>query len=150
MSTDWLVIQSFQHDQDILSAINILSIHTKLELAGVLDEKRAEAANQAREKLASFFQQLEAMLQEAGETGAEPVLGTNLRLRQLVTNFTAAKRDRTRFRSALFRNTLPYAQQLLYSNERSDKQSVLRCLEELRMLIEQHIHDDAVRILGET
>ena len=149
MSTNWLAIQSFQHDQDVLSAINILSIDIKLELAGVLDEKRAKAANQARDKLASFFQQLEAMLQEAGKTGSEPLLGTNLRLRQLVANFSAAKRDRTRFRSALFRSSLSHAQQLLYSTNETAKRSLLQCLEELRILLEEHIHGDAVRILGE-
>ncbi len=150
MSTEWLAIQSFQHDQDVLTAINTLSIHIKLELAGFLDDKRTEVANEARSKLSSFLKELETIVPEPGQTVAEPVLGTDPRLRQLAKNFTAAKRDRSRFRSILFRDTLSHAQQLLYSNEKADQELLIKCLEELRMLVEEHIYADTVRILGET
>jgi hypothetical protein len=74
MSTEWLSIQSFQYDQDLLTAINTLSIHVKLNLLGETDEKRLEAAQLARQKLDAFFRKLEPIIQEAeqAETGEHP------------------------------------------------------------------------------
>jgi hypothetical protein len=149
MSTQWLAIQSFQYDQDLLAAINTLSIHTKLELAGVADSERIEAAKQAREKLTSFFRELEVIvpLAEQGET--TPLLGTTPRLRQLVKSFTAARGNSHQFRSVLFRDKLSHAQQLLYSDKPEDKQALVQCLEELRTLVEEHVDTDAAQIFGE-
>ena len=56
MSSDWLNIQSFQQSQELLSAINTLSIHRKLTDKGYHDTNRKEAAEQAAETLISFFQ----------------------------------------------------------------------------------------------
>lgn len=150
MSTEWSAIQSFQYDQDILTAINTLSIHIKLNLAGIADEKRSEAAQQAQEKLSNFLRELEGIVQDAEQAETEPLLGIEPRLRQFAKNFVAAKRDRQRFRSNLFRDTLPHVHRLLHSNERADRQALIQCLEELRTLLEEHIHVDSVRILGKT
>ena len=40
MSIQWLVVQSFQSSQYLLAAINALSIHLKLEAAGLSDQNR--------------------------------------------------------------------------------------------------------------
>src|SRR2546428_660527 len=58
MKAHWLVVQSFQQSQDLLDAINTLSIHTKLELAGVRDEQRADPAEDARRKIDNFLKEL--------------------------------------------------------------------------------------------
>jgi hypothetical protein len=149
MSVQWLAVQSFQHSQDILSAINTLSIHLKLESAGIKDEARAQQAAAARGKLVTFLAELEPMVSEAENDEAKPVVGADPRLRQLAKSFVSAKRNRFRFHSALFRNTIGQAKQLLDSQRPEDREPLLECLEELRLLIEEHVHTDTERVLGE-
>ena len=62
MSTQWLDIQSFQQSQELLSAINTLSIHRKLTDKGYLDTNRKESAEQAIETLVAFFQKLDKIV----------------------------------------------------------------------------------------
>ena len=157
MSTQWLAIQSFQHSQDLLDAINTLSIHIKLKLAGLADEQRAKAAAKARETLASFLESFEVIIQESDRVKGGPVLGTDPRLRQLAKSFAAAKSDRQRFRSMLFTKTIPELVMLLRAvgaegeNERfsSFGHALVESLRELRILLEEHVHGDTGQILGE-
>ena len=149
MSTDWLAIQSFQRSQDLLSAINTLSIHTKLRLSGVADEERARAVAEAREKLASFLEAFEKIVQQAGQAERGALLGIDPRLRQLARSFVAAKRDRHRFRSRLFTQSPSDAVDLLASTDEKDQQALVECLTDLRTLVEEHIYTDTHRILTE-
>ncbi len=149
MSTQWLAVQSFQHSQDLLAAINTLSMHIKLGLIGISDKDREATSGSAREKLASFLKELEAVVKELQRGEAKPMLGVDLRLRQLARNFIEAKRNRERFESPLFQNTITHALELLTSDKKEDQRSLVKCLEELRTLLEEHVHTDATQILGE-
>ena len=149
MSVQWLAVQSFQHNQDLLAAINKLSIHLRLQLEGNEDAERVGEANKAREMLSSFFRELETLVNDTERGEEVPVLGANPRLRQLARSFVKAKRNRHRFRSSLFRNGAGCFQQLLQSNTKEDRQALLESLEELRVLVEEHMHVDAERVLGE-
>jgi hypothetical protein len=147
MSTDWLTIQSFQRSQDLLAAINTLSIHTKLRLSGVADEERAEAAAEARERLAAFLEDFEKIVQQA-EQAEEGMLGVDPRLQQLARSFVAAKRDKERFHSRLFTQSPSDALNLLASTDEKDQQALVECLADLRALVEEHISTDTHRILS--
>jgi hypothetical protein len=149
MSIEWLTVQSFQHSQDLLSAINALSIHLKLISAGLNDHNREQLVEEAREKLVSFLEELEPLVTEAENAKGKPVVGANPRLRQLAKRFVAAKRNRFRYHSILFRETPNRVKQLLSSRDQEDRQLVLDCLEELRMLVEEHVHIDTEQVLGE-
>ncbi len=150
MGEQWLAVQSFEHGQDLLSAVNTLSIHTKLVAEGLPDEERAEAARQAREKLASFLSGLEKLTESSkGGGSTEPVLGTDPRTRQLAESFVAAKRDSRHFRSGLFRGTIPQARELVYSEKQEDREALLSSLQELRALLQEHVDADAARIMGQ-
>ena len=149
MSVQWLAVKSFQHNQDLLAAINKLSIHLRLQFEGNEDAERAGEANKAREMLSSFFRELETLVNDTERGEEVPVLGANPRLRQLARSFVKAKRNRHRFRSSLFRNGAGCFQQLLQSNTKEDRQALLESLEELRVLVEEHMHVDAERVLGE-
>ena len=48
MSQEWLNIQSFFSDHDLIGTINDLSIHLKQEQAGIKDADRAERRLSAR------------------------------------------------------------------------------------------------------
>lgn len=149
MSVHWLAVQSFQKNQDLLAAINKLSIHLRLQLERNEDAERAGEANKAREMLSSFFRELETLVNDTERGEEVPVLGANPRLRELARRFVRAKRNRRRFRSSLFRNGAGCFQQLLHSNTKEDRQALLESLEELRVLVEEHMHVDAERVLGE-
>jgi hypothetical protein len=149
VSVQWLAVQSFQKNQDLLAAINKLSIHLRLQLERNEDAERAGEANKAREMLSSFFRELETLVNDTERGEEVPVLGANPRLRELARRFVRAKRNRRRFRSSLFRNGAGCFQQLLHSNTKEDRQALLESLEELRVLVEEHMHVDAERVLGE-
>ena len=149
MSIQWLSVQSFQHNQDLLAAINTLSIHLRLQLEGNEDAERTEEAKKAGEKLSSFFRELETLVKDTERGEGMPVLGANPRLRQLARSFVKAKRNRHRFRSSLFRNGTARFRELLEAGTKEDRKALVECLEELRVLVEEHMHVDAERVLGE-
>lgn len=149
MSIRWLTVQSFQQSQALLAAINALSIHTKLELANLPDKEGAGAADEARETLTSFFDQLGSVVGQAEQQEDGLVLGADPRLRQLARSFVDAKRNRRRFKSELFRDKFARVKQLLYSDRKDDKRSLIECLADLRVLIEEHLQVDAERMLGD-
>ena len=147
MSTQWLAAQSFQQSQDLLTAINTLSIHLKLRLVGVPDEGRMSQAQQSRRTLMTFVRALHTLLQEAQQGEMKPLVGVDPRQRHFVKNCIEVKRDRRRFRSALFQHTPAEFQQLLSSDTEEDRYELLECLKELRTLLEEHVATDAAQIL---
>ena len=157
MTTQWLAIQSFQQSQDLLDALNTLSIHLKLKLAGIPDEERTEAAGRARETLVSFLENFESILSMSEQAKGSAILGIDPRLRDLARSFSTAKSDRQRFHSALFTKTVSEVVRLLKATGTKDEiepltvygEALIESLGELRTLIEEHIHKDTVQILGE-
>ena len=149
MSHQWLAIQSFQQGQNLLDAINTLSIHLKLQLAGIPDEEREQASHRARELLASFLEKLQEVVYKTEQVKATPIFGVDSRMKQLAKNFVAAKDNRRKFRSALFTKDIDHVLQLLSSTQEKDEKELIESLVELRVLIQEHIHGDAGRILGE-
>lgn len=149
MSSQWLTVRSFQQSQQLLAAINALSIHLKLSLAGVEDLEREEEAQKARGVLQGFLSELETFVGAAEGPGSRPVIGADARTRQLARSFVQARRDRAHYRSLLFRNSPAHVRGLLGSQDAESQQVVLECLDELRRLLEAHIHNDARKILGE-
>ena len=147
MSTQWLAAQSFQQSQDLLTAINTLSIHLKLRLAGIPDEERSNRAQQARQTLTAFVRALHTLVQEAQQGEMRPLVGVDPRQRHFVKNCIEAKRDRRRFRSALFQRTPAEFQQLLSSDTEEEQHELLACLKELRTLLEEHVATDTAQIL---
>jgi hypothetical protein len=148
MSTPWLAIQSFQQGQALLTAINTLSLHTKLNRAGIADEGRREAAQKAREELGSFLQNFDRLVHQAEQSGAGPLLGVNPRMRQLVRKFVAARWD-GRFRSPLLCPSIARGIELICSTAPEDQSALLECLADLRIVVEEHLHADVTQVLGE-
>ena len=149
MSTHWLDIQSFQQSQELLSAINTLSIHRKLTDRGYPDTNRKEAAEQARETLVAFFEKLDKIVQNIEDGHRKPVLGVDARLRHLAENYVHAKRARGQPRSPFLEHPLSQVRDLFYSERTEDRREVLRVLAAFRELLEEHVSVDATRLLGE-
>lgn len=149
MSTQWLDIQSFQQSQELLSAINTLSIHRKLTSRGYLDKKRKEAAEQARETLVDFFHKLDKIVQDIEDGHRKPVLGIDARLRHLAENYVQAKRTHGQSRSLFLELPLSKVRDLFYSERAEDRREVLKVLAEFRELLEEHVSVDAKRLMGD-
>ena len=139
-------VQSFHENKRILFAINSLSIHIKLEMAGHSDMSREKEIPEAKEVLRLFFTELEPQVQRAEEAETKPLLGVDTRRRQLIKNFVDARRNR--IRSPFLRGKLSDAAQLLHSDKTTDKQDILLVLKELRMLLEEHIASDTEILIG--
>lgn len=146
MNAKWRTVQSFQENQDLIFAINTLSIHIKLEMTGHSDLNGEEAIRTAREKLGRFLKELNPQVQRA-EVENKPLLGVDPRRRQLVRHLISAKHS-CRIHSPVLLGDLSTGIQLLHSDAESDKQTILLFLEELRMLLEEHLGSDVEQLFG--
>lgn len=146
INSQWRAVQSFQENQNLISAINTLSIHIKLEMAGHSDLQKAEAIAKAREELCAFLKELNPQVQRA-EVENKPLLGVDPRRRQFVKHLITAKQS-DRIHSPFLLDKLSKGVQLLRSDAKADKQDILLFLEELRMLLEEHIGSDVQQLFG--
>jgi len=142
-----LAVQSFHENQKLLSAVNTMSIHTKLEMVGRSDLNGTKVIAEAKETLNTFFKELDVIVERAEKAETGPLLGVDTRRRQFVRNFIDAKRN-YRIQSSSLRGKLSDVTQLIYSDKEADKQEILLVLKELRTLIEEHIASDTEVLLG--
>ena len=141
-------IQSFQRSQELLSAINTLSIHRKLNLNGDPDLKRKCTAEQARETLIAFSERLEEIAQNLEENHRKPVLSIDARLRHLAEIYIQAKRRQGPSRSLFKEHSLSEVGQLFDSRYPGDWHQALKILAAFRELLEEHVSVDARQLLG--
>lgn len=149
MSTKWLAIQSFQYDRSLIAAINTLSIHLKLELAGISNVEKAKEVNEARNTLSFFLEKFESLTSNLELANTNPLTGTNQGLRQLAQKFVSAKNNPSEFNSMLSQTTMSQIKVLLRSEITEDKEALILYLQGLRRLIEEHIDLDTETIFGE-
>ena len=84
---DWLVSQSLERSLDIISAINRVSIHSKLRLAGMEDTTAPEEIREAREALTSFLGTLSELIEKAEGSEDKIAFGADPRLSTLARKF---------------------------------------------------------------
>ena len=68
MKSQELAVQSFHENQKLLSAVNTLSIHTKLEMKGRSNLNGETAVVKAKDELCSFLKELEHQVQHSDKT----------------------------------------------------------------------------------
>jgi hypothetical protein len=146
MSQEWLNIQSFFTDHELIGAINDLSIFLKQEAAGVRDADRADRATKARQVLKDFFTRLS---QTEAADGREPVLGVDARFQSLTDAIESAREENGRYHSVLMREGAGSALPLLDAATSEAQAQLLESLAELRRVIEQHQQADASVIFEE-
>ena len=81
------------------------------------------------------------------EVKKKSLLGVDPRRRKFVKHSIAAQNE-YRIRSLFLQEKIAVAQQLLHSDAETDKQETLLLLEELRMLLEEHIGSDVEQLFG--
>ena len=149
MNADWIAIQSFHRSQELLTAINELSIHLKLEAAGIADVKQSERAEAGKRKLVDFLRRLKPLLETAEESDREPVTGADSRLRQLAQRLAEARRVSGRGTSSpLLKRSVSQMISLLESKEPEDRHLILEGLRDLRRLLDEHLETDTRALVG--
>jgi hypothetical protein len=141
MKSDWLAASSFERTHEVISAINTLSIHAKLTLADISDPTDATDLETARQRLSSFLERLQGLVDGAKQSrggavvGADPELG-ELAIRYLHDVQSQGKQSNSR--------VLPISAiaKLLHSEQRQDLQTLIDYLSDLRILLEQYSHND--------
>lgn len=143
MSQEWLNIQSFFTDHELLGAINDLSIAIKQEAAGVRDAERQGRAKEARKLLKRFL----GRLSEVESTDSkELLLGVDARFQSLTDAIASARQDGNRYQSVLMKSGAGDALPLLDAKSPETRGQLLDSLTELRRVIEQHQQVDAAAI----
>ena len=140
MSQEWLNIQSFFTDQELLGAINDLSISIKQEAAGVKDAERERRAKDARRLLKRFLSRLGEV--ESADS-KELLLGVDARFQSLTDAIASARREGNRYQSVLMKSGAAGALPLLDAKSSESRAQLVESLAELRRVIEQHQQTDA-------
>src|SRR5260370_20447903 len=84
---DWLASQSLERSLDIISAINRISIHAKLRMAGIADTTTPDELNLARRSLTAFLGTLSEVIEKAGGTQDKIAFGADPRFGSLARKF---------------------------------------------------------------
>lgn len=146
-NNEWLVAQSFERVHEVISAINTLSIHAKLTIAGIDDSSREGEVRKARERVCVFLDRLQEVLQNAADHHDRRVLGTDPRLGQLAKRFLAVK-NKWPCPTGLYSVPLPQVRALILSEAAEHQKTAINALHELRLLLEEHAHADIIGLLG--
>lgn len=140
MTAQWLAFQSFQRNQRLLKAINTLCLHLMQE-----NQSQAPDVGLAIDELEQFLDHLAKAIAQIKGRGV--VYGVDPRLQQFVRSYLSAARF-AHLDSPWFNETVEEVKQRLKQVETQEPQEVLAYLEGLRLLVEQHIEDDARQVLG--
>ena len=146
MKPQELAVQSFHENQKLLTAVNTLSIHTKLEISGQPDLNDEKTVEEAKDTLCLFLKELGDQVEHA-ETEKQPLLGIDQRRQQFVRKFIEARHN-YKIQSPILRDKLSVVMYILCSDEKADKHAILPVLEELRRLIEEHLESDVSQLFG--
>ena len=145
---DWLVSQSLERSLDIISAINRVSIHSKLRLAGMEDTTTPEEIRGAREALTSFLGTLSELIEKAEGSEDKIAFGADPRLSTLARKFLYYPAQGTG--SVLYHpEDLKELKVLLEEGDAAQHDVLVARLAHLRSVLEQHAQADAAIVFNE-
>jgi outer membrane murein-binding lipoprotein Lpp len=147
MSDAWQLAESFERTRHLIAAINTLSVHTKLSLAGVPDPQKQDDVESATSLLRAFLEKLAGDLSQFEKDTSSPVTGATARANLLARRF-ATSRNQAPESSPIYSTPLPQFISLLESHTRADQATLVSGLQTLRDLLEQLHHADSSEMLG--
>lgn len=147
MKNDWLAATHFERMQETISAINSLSIHAKLTLAGIANPMPSREVEQARERLAGLLTNLENVARRAAVDRRDTVVGTDPWLRSVALEFMSDDgwpdgRPEPREQG------LDQVKDLVHSERLDDLQRLIPVLDKLRSVIVEQTQGDVASVLG--
>jgi len=148
MKNDWIAAYNIERAYNIISDINVISVHAKLFLAGADYTIDRTELHDAREHLVEFITQLNSLVQVAEQSSENVVLGTDPRLGELARKFTLQKQRRSQ-QSVLYSISFDKLNELVNSEEIEELPELISLLRELRSMLEQHLHSDINHIHGD-
>lgn len=148
MSKEWLSVQNFERLHSLISSINTISINAKLKMEGIDDSSRLPQVEESKKNLLEFIDRFELLTQKVERDKDKVAFGLDPRLGELVRRFMEARYRRPQV-SALASMSLNELRELLLSDSIPSRAALVRCLRDLRCLLEQHVHKDVVNVLGE-
>jgi hypothetical protein len=145
---DWLVSQSLERSLDVISAINRVSIHSKLTSAGMKDTATSEEVDVARKVLIAFLKTLSDLIEKAAESEDKIAFGADPRLSSLARKFVAhpAQGGGT---VAYCAEELKELRALLEEGDAAEREVLVEELAHLRSVLEQHAQADAAIVFNE-
>jgi hypothetical protein len=145
---DWLVSQSLERSLDVISAINRLSIHHKLQLAGLSDAATADETEAARNAVKEFVATLADLVKQAEQSVDQLTFGADPRLGSLARKFLA---DRVQGGGPMLcrPEELSELKTLLEAGDAVDHEMLVEELARLRSVLEQHSQADAAIVFNE-
>jgi hypothetical protein len=146
MSEEWLDIQGFIADDEVMQAITDLSIGLKLELAGVDDQAVREAVPEARSIVERFLRVLASTVEA---TAQDELYVCDRNERELADAFRLARADQANFASAIVRSGAAAGVGLLAASDRPAKRALIESLEELRRIVSGHQSTKLAAIIEE-
>jgi len=147
MSDAWQLAESFERTRHLIAAINTVSVHTKLSLAGVPDPQKKDDVASAISLLRNFLEKLAGDLSQFDKDSGSPVTGATARANLLAKRF-ANSRNQAPESSPIYATPLPQFIPLLESQSRADQATLISGLQTLRNLLEQLHHADSSEMLG--
>ena len=145
---DWLVSQSLERSLDIISAINRVSIHSKLRLEGVEDTTPPGELESARKALTTFLGTLSELIHKAEESEDKIAFGADPRLSTLARKFL--RQPAQGIRPAAYRaDDLKELKVLLEEGDAVNNEVLVARLARLRAVLEQHAQADAAIVFNE-
>lgn len=147
MSSEWLTAESFERNQRLISAINTLSIHSKLAREGITNAPNVGDVQEAKGEIRAFLDRIGPLIREVEANRDAPILGADQRMSLLVRQFASTRQQRPT--SMLHKLPVERVAELLDSMQPADRDQLIEYLRALRILVEHHIHADVVNLLGE-
>jgi hypothetical protein len=145
---DWLASQSLERSLDIISAINRVSIHSKLQLAGMKDAATSEQLSSARGVLTGFLGVLSELIERAEGTEDKIAFGADPRLSTLARKFLVHPGQNAG--SVPYRaDDLKELKALLEKRDSVDHEALIKGLAYFRSVLEQHAQADAAIVFNE-
>jgi hypothetical protein len=142
MNNDWLVALSLERASTIISAINTLSIHAKLTLAGVEDKVDEHELKTARANLLSFLQKLQLLIQRTERGKDHVVLGADPQFGALARQFLT-ENHATTMRSGQKYISINAFIELIQAEDPDDLATLIPHLKNLREVVERRTQVDS-------
>jgi hypothetical protein len=148
MEAKWLSVQSFFRNQSLISAINALCIHWKLQMEGIEDEEDEEDVKEARILIRDFLVEFDRQVANYERSMFQILPGVDPRQFALVKRFVSAKR-RKDFSSVTFKDKPGKVIELLDNENPNNLEPLVNALTELRILLEEHNQADVQNLVPE-
>ncbi len=147
METKWLAIQSFQKNQQLVSAINTLSMHLKLKTLG-LEEHESEEVKESKKKIELFLSDFDKIILEYEQNRFQAIPGVSPRLRELASQFSKVRKNKFK----KFKNSnklIVEIKSLLKSKKNQNVTLLLSALHEFRLLLSENTQIASKNIIPE-